>query len=67
MEIDCEDMNWNQLAHIEVNWWVLVNMVMILRIPQEMCNFLTSCTTLKRDSAPWRQFSFIHILLRREW
>jgi len=38
--MECEVVNWIQLAHVTVRWWALVNTEMKLRFSQIVWNFL---------------------------
>lgn len=49
-------MDWINLAEDRDGLWVLVNAEKILRVPQNVVNFLTSrgpVSFLRRDSDPW--------------
>ena len=41
-EVGCGGMDWIKLAQDRDRWWVLVNVVMNLRVPQNAGNFWTS-------------------------
>ena len=41
-EMRCGGMYWIDLAEDRDSWWVLVNSVMNLWVPQDVGNFLTS-------------------------
>jgi hypothetical protein len=38
-------MDWIDLAQNREQWWALVNTVMILRVPQNVGNFLSRCAS----------------------
>ena len=40
--MECEGMDWIELAQERYSWWALVNVVMNLQIPSDVGNFLTS-------------------------
>jgi len=42
-EVGCGDTNWIELAQDRDRWQSLVNVVMNLRVPYNVANFLTSC------------------------
>jgi hypothetical protein len=39
-QIHLEDVNWIQLAQDRDEWWALVNMIMKLRVPENVGKFL---------------------------
>ena len=41
-DVGCGGMDWIELTQDVDRWWVLVNVVMNLRVPQNIVNFLTS-------------------------
>jgi hypothetical protein len=42
-EVGCGVMDWIELAQDTDRWWAHVNVVMNLRVLQNVGNFLTSC------------------------
>jgi hypothetical protein len=41
-EVGWEGMDWSDLAQDRARWWALVNVVMNLRVPQNVGNFMSS-------------------------